>query len=113
MSCYVDVEVLQGPMLISQTETARRHGQPATEVVSEEENIDDKVEQPSELAVEKKELEVAVTSFDELVEHFISVGKRGIAINRYKGLDKMNPDQLCVTSMKPEGRTLLQVRAED
>ena len=113
LSCYVDIEVLQGPMLISQTETARRNGQPATEVVSEEENIDDKVEQPSELAVEKKELEVAVTSFDELVEHFISVGKRGIAINRYKGLGEMNPDQLWETTMKPEGRTLLQVRAED
>ena len=113
LSCYVDIEVLQGPMLISQTETARRNGQPATEVVSEEENIDDKVKQPSELAVEKKELEVAVTSFDELVEHFISVGKRGIAINRYKGLGEMNPDQLWETTMKPEGRTLLQVRAED
>ena len=80
---------------------------------TEEENIDDKVKQPSELAVEKKELEVAVTSFDELVEHFISVGKRGIAINRYKGLGEMNPDQLWETTMKPEGRTLLQVRAED
>ena len=113
LSCYVDIEVLQGPMLISQTETVRGNGQPATEVASEEENIDDKVKQPSELAVEKKELEVAVTSFDELVEHFISVGKRGIAINRYKGLGEMNPDQLWETTMKPEGRTLLQVRAED
>ena len=113
LSYYVDIEVLQGPMLVSQAETVRRNGQPATEVASEEENIDDKVEQPSELAVEKKELEVAVTSFDELVEHFISVGKRGIAINRYKGLGEMNPDQLWETTMKPEGRTLLQVRAED
>ena len=81
--------------------------------ISEEDNINDEIERPSELAVEKKELEVTVTSFDELVEHFISIGKRGIAINRYKGLGEMNPDQLWETTMKPEGRTLLQVRAED
>lgn len=113
LSYYVDIEVLQGPMLVSQAETVRRNGQPAAEVGSEEDNINDEIERPSELAVEKKELEVTVTSFDELVEHFISIGKRGIAINRYKGLGEMNPDQLWETTMKPEGRTLLQVRAED
>ena len=113
LSYYVEIEVLQSPMLVSQAETVRRNGQLAVEVGSEKENVDDDIEQPSELAVEKKELEVAVTSFDELVEHFISVGKRGIAINRYKGLGEMNPDQLWETTMKPEGRTLLQVRAED
>ena len=49
----------------------------------------------------------------ELVDHFIAAGKRGIAINRYKGLGEMNPDQLWTTTMNPENRTLLQVRAED
>ena len=48
-----------------------------------------------------------------LVEYFIAAGKKGIAINRYKGLGEMNPDQLWETTMKPEARTLLQVRAED
>ncbi len=113
LSYYIDIEVLQSPMLVSQVETVRRNEQLTVEVGSEKENIDGEIEQPSELAVEKKELEVAVTSFDELVEHFIAVGKRGIAINRYKGLGEMNPDQLWETTMKPEGRTLLQVRAED
>ena len=56
---------------------------------------------------------VTVGSIDELVEHFIAAGRRGVAINRYKGLGEMNPDQLWATTMKPEERTLLQVRAED
>ena len=55
----------------------------------------------------------AVGSIDELVEHFIAAGRRGVTINRYKGLGEMNPDQLWSTTMKPEERTLLQVCAED
>jgi DNA gyrase subunit B len=57
--------------------------------------------------------DVALHSLDELVEYFIGAGKKGIAINRYKGLGEMNPDQLWATTMDPTVRTLLQVRAED
>jgi DNA gyrase subunit B len=57
--------------------------------------------------------DVTLHSLDELVEYFISAGKKGIAINRYKGLGEMNPDQLWSTTMDPTVRTLLQVRAED
>ena len=60
-----------------------------------------------------KDAEVRIDSIDELVDHFVSTGRRGVAINRYKGLGEMNPDQLWATTMKPESRTLLQVRAED
>ncbi len=57
--------------------------------------------------------DVTLHSLDELVEYFIGAGKKGIAINRYKGLGEMNPDQLWSTTMDPTVRTLLQVRAED
>ena len=54
-----------------------------------------------------------IESVDELVEFFIAAGKKGIAINRYKGLGEMNPDTLWETTMDPTKRTLLQVKAED
>jgi DNA gyrase subunit B len=57
--------------------------------------------------------DVRLRSIDELVDYFIAAGKKGVAIQRYKGLGEMNPDQLWETTMNPEARTLLQVRAED
>jgi DNA gyrase subunit B len=57
--------------------------------------------------------DVQIESLDELVEYFIAAGKKGVAINRYKGLGEMNPDQLWATTMDPEARTVLVVRAED
>jgi DNA gyrase subunit B len=52
-------------------------------------------------------------SMDEFVNHFIELGRKGIAVNRYKGLGEMNPDTLWTTTMNPEVRTLLQVKADD
>jgi DNA gyrase subunit B len=60
-----------------------------------------------------READREVTSLDELVEFFVAAGRRGISVNRYKGLGEMNPDTLWNTTMNPEKRTLLQVRAED
>ena len=61
----------------------------------------------------EKPADITLHSFDELVEFFIAAGKKGVAVNRYKGLGEMNPDQLWATTMDPDVRTLLQVRAED
>ena len=69
---------------------------------------------PSEAEeAEPKSADVPIADTDALLEHFLTVGKRGVAINRYKGLGEMNPEQLWATTMNPENRTLLQVRAED
>jgi len=57
--------------------------------------------------------DVRLRSLADLVGYFIAAGKKGVAINRYKGLGEMNPDQLWATTMDPAARTLLQVRAED
>ncbi len=61
----------------------------------------------------KKEADTTLNDIDAFVEFFIAAGKKGVAVNRYKGLGEMNPDTLWMTTMDPEVRTLLQVRAED
>jgi DNA gyrase subunit B len=61
----------------------------------------------------QKPVDVKLRSLDELVEFFIVAGKKGLAVNRYKGLGEMNPEQLWETTMNPQVRTLLQVCAED
>ncbi len=56
---------------------------------------------------------VTLRSLDTFVDHFLTLGRKGIAVNRYKGLGEMNPETLWLTTMNPDVRTLLQVRAED
>jgi DNA gyrase subunit B len=66
-----------------------------------------------ESAKPAKAEDVRLRSRDELLEFFLTAGKKGVAVNRYKGLGEMNPEQLWATTMDPQVRTLLQVRAED
>jgi DNA gyrase subunit B len=96
-----DIPALNGEIIVSGAEVADEA--PADEVATDEHKA----------ARAKKTADVRLQSLDELVDYFLAAGKKGVAINRYKGLGEMNPEQLWETTMDPTVRTLLQVRAED
>jgi DNA gyrase subunit B len=54
-----------------------------------------------------------IASRAELLERVTAMAKKDLAIQRYKGLGEMNPEQLWETTMDPEKRTMLQVKIED
>jgi len=64
------------------------------------------------VSTEGKDLFSAGSS-EELLSFFLETAKKGLYIQRYKGLGEMNPEQLWETTMHQDNRLLLQVKIED
>ncbi len=129
---YQDVQGIRGPMTVRtavSSEPEEVGEEPASAAANETAIGGAPLDEATRLAAEVKTLDasagpkatakggkdadVRLDTLDELVEFFTAAGKKGIAINRYKGLGEMNPDTLWDTTMNPATRTLAQVKAED
>ena len=68
---------------------------------------------PAPFAVVAGERESSAPALATAVAEVLAAARKGLDIQRYKGLGEMNPEQLWETTMNPDTRTLLQVRVED
>ncbi|MCB2087284.1 MAG: DNA gyrase subunit B, partial [Sphingomonadaceae bacterium] len=55
----------------------------------------------------------AITRPTQLLDNVLAVGRKGLSIQRYKGLGEMNAEQLWETTLDQDNRALLQVKVED
>jgi DNA gyrase subunit B len=71
----------------------------------------ERFQSPARLKLDAQEVDVAgpASAYDRIMAH----GRRGLTIQRFKGLGEMNPDQLWKTTLDPAVRTLLQVKVGD
>jgi DNA gyrase subunit B len=63
--------------------------------------------------IRRKDSEAMIYGPISLFEAVIEAGRKGLSLQRYKGLGEMNPDQLWETTLDTEARSLLQVRVKE
>jgi len=120
MAKFKQVEqYMQPPFVIESAPKARAKEEAAAEaeeLVEAEIAEPEKGKKPAKAAARRAKTEPQVvekTSVRELFEYVLNEGRKDFTVQRYKGLGEMTAEQLWETTMDPEKRTLLSVKAED
>jgi len=96
---------------------AKGNGDNAAELSdAEREDLENAAKKSSKTPIRRTKIEaerVEKHSARDLFEYVLAEGKKEYTVQRYKGLGEMSSEQLWQTTMDPEKRTLLSVKAED
>jgi DNA gyrase subunit B len=117
MAKFKLIEVYMEPPFVVEVAAKGGNGDNASDLSdAEREDLDKAAKKSSKTSIRRTKIEaerVEKNSARELFDYVLSEGKKEYSVQRYKGLGEMSSEQLWQTTMDPERRTLLSVRAED
>ncbi len=99
------VEIYSAVALAKQIQFLESKGFQAAQILGQE--------KPIFFLVDSDERKIPILSLRDLLNHIRDLGRKGLSIQRYKGLGEMNPEQLSETTLQPDKRKLLKVVLDD
>ena len=87
------------------------HSADARKLDSYSKRLQEVYQRPAEL--KRREVSTTIRGPRDLLDAVYGAGRRGIALQRYKGLGEMNAEQLWETTLDPNARSLLQVKVRE
>ena len=109
-------EYMEPPFIVEVAGKASSGDEAADLSDAEREDLEKAAKKTSKAAVRRTKADAEVVEKQtarELFDYVLAEGKKEYSVQRYKGLGEMSSEQLWQTTMDPERRTLLSVRAED
>ncbi len=117
LSKFKQIEPFMEPPFVVELSAKSGNGDAASDLSdAEREDLEKAAKKSSKAPVRRTKAEAEVVekqSPRELFEYVLAEGKKEYSVQRYKGLGEMSSEQLWQTTMDPERRTLLAVKAED